>query len=235
MHKVVGIIAPSGDELAPIEKSMGAVVRTCRAGLEFLSGMLNGVKCVAVLSGVCKVNAAIAAQVLIDIYAVDAIIVCGVAGGMDRRLKIGDTAVTTEIAYHDVDDAILRDYHPFMKVPRFYADEHMVLLMREAVDAHEFEQPVYFGVVVTGEAFIETNGRAEINDRFKPLCVDMETAAAAHVCYVNKKPFAAIRSISDVEDNTGMATFEQNCAMAAERSTSVLKALLKRMSRENGI
>ena len=32
-----------------------------------------------------------------------------------------------------------------------------------------------------------------------------------------------------------MATFEQNCAMAAERSTSVLKALLKRMSRENGI
>ena len=174
MHKVVGIIAPSGDELAPIEKSMGAVVRTCRAGLEFLSGMLNGVKCVAVLSGVCKVNAAIAAQVLIDIYAVDAIIVCGVAGGMDRRLKIGDTAIATEIAYHDVDDAILRDYHPFMKVPRFYADEHMVLLMREAVDAHEFEQPVYFGVVVTGEAFIETNGRAEINDRFKPLCVDMK-------------------------------------------------------------
>ena len=51
MHKVVGIIAPSGDELAPIEKSMGAVVRTCRAGLEFLSGMLNGVKCVAVLIG----------------------------------------------------------------------------------------------------------------------------------------------------------------------------------------
>ena len=37
---------------------------------------------VALFSGVCKVNAAIAAQILIDTYKVDAIINAGTAGGL---------------------------------------------------------------------------------------------------------------------------------------------------------
>ena len=170
---------------------------------------------------------------LIDIYAVDAIICLRRCGRHDRRLKIGDTAIATEIAYHDVDDAILRDYHPFMKVPRFYADEHMVLLMREAVDAHEFEQPVYFGVVVTGEAFIETNGRAEINDRFKRFG-SIWKRRRQRMFAMRTETVCSIRSISDV-GTIRVWRRSSKTAPCCERSTSVLKALLKRMSRENGI
>ena len=54
-------------------------------------GRLCGVEVVAVVCGVCKVNAAIASQLLIDDFAVGAILNSGTAGGMDPRLRILDT------------------------------------------------------------------------------------------------------------------------------------------------
>ena len=50
--------------------------------LKFYDGQIDGVKVVALFSGVCKVNAAIAAQLLIDAFCVDMIINSGTAGGM---------------------------------------------------------------------------------------------------------------------------------------------------------
>ncbi|QAT43623.1 hypothetical protein [Aminipila luticellarii] len=41
--------------------------------------------------------------------------------------------------------------------------------------------------MATGEKFVWTK-RKEINEQFSPLCADMETAAVAHTCYVNKVP-----------------------------------------------
>ena len=49
-----------------------------------------------------QVNAAIAAQVLIDFFRVGAIINAGTAGGMDERRKVFDTVISTQAGYHDV-------------------------------------------------------------------------------------------------------------------------------------
>ena len=84
---------------------------------------------------------------------------------------------------------------------------------------------------MTGEAFITDEGRAEINARFAPLTVDMETAAMAHVCYVNRVPFAAIRSVTDTADHSGIGTFEENCARAAAVSAAVVLDVLRELTR----
>jgi len=90
-----------------------------------------------------------------------------------------------------------------------------------------FTQKIYFGKIVTGEAFISNEGREEIISKYNPLCVDMETASISHVCYVNKVPFIAIRSITDTEGNCGIETFEENCVSVAHNSINVLKRLLE--------
>lgn len=82
-----------------------------------------------------------------------------------------------------------------------------------------------------GEAFITDEGRAEINARFAPLTVDMETAAMAHVCYVNRVPFAAIRSVTDTADHSGMGTFEENCARASAVSATLVLDVLRELTR----
>ncbi len=57
----------------------------------------------------------------------------------------------------------------------------------------------------------------------------METTSIAHVCYANKMPFFAIRTMTDTEEYCGNNTFEENLEMAALKSISVMKDLLDKM------
>ena len=57
-------------------------------------------------------NAAIATQILIDTYHVNAIINSGTAGGIDSKVNVFDTVISTQVAYHDVSDNILTEFHP---------------------------------------------------------------------------------------------------------------------------
>ena len=60
---------------------------TEKSMLKFCEGIMKQVDVVAVYSGVCKVNAAVAAQLLIDVYHVDCIINGGTAGGMEESVQ----------------------------------------------------------------------------------------------------------------------------------------------------
>lgn len=226
----LGIIGPSEDEIMPFIKKIFDVKVKSLAMLNFYEGTYSNINVVALYSGVCKVNASIATQILIDKFDVSHIIVVGVAGGIDRQLRIGDTVIGTQIAYHDVEDGVLTDYHPWMDTSYFQADEYLLDCCRMSLANSDLIQSVYFGKIVTGEAFIAQSGREEIISRYKPLCVDMETAAIAHVCYVNQIPFLAIRSISDTEEESGIETFEENCADVSMHSIEVLSALLEQFA-----
>ena len=64
--------------------------------------------------------------------------------------------------------------------------------------------------------------RAEaVRAALHPLCVDMETAAIAHVCHANGIPFLAIRTITDLADTCGAEAFERNCRRAAQISAQL--------------
>lgn len=222
----VGIIGPSEDEIIPfIEKMENKKVESI-AMLKFYSGKFNNIDIVALYCGVCKVNAAIATQILIDKFNVTNVIVTGVAGGIDNRLSIGDTVISTEVAYHDVDDKILTEYHPWMDSIYFKCDSNFLTLSRKVLVENTFPQKIYFGKIVTGEAFISENGRKEIIEKYNPLCVDMETASIAHVCYANNIPFIAIRSITDTESECGIENFENNCESVVKNSINILEKVL---------
>ena len=223
----IGIIGPSEDEIIPFIEQMEVKKVESIAMLKFYSGKFNNIEVVALYCGVCKVNAAIATQILIDKFNVTNIIVTGVAGGIDNRLRIGDTVISTEVAYHDVDDEILTEYHPWMESNFFKCDNNLLTLSRKVMAENTFPQKVYFGKIVTGEVFISENGRKEIIEKLDPLCVDMETASVAHVCYANNIPFIAIRSITDTESECGIENFETNCESAANNSIYILGKLLR--------
>ncbi|EGT3617566.1 5'-methylthioadenosine/adenosylhomocysteine nucleosidase [Clostridium perfringens] len=222
----IGIIGPSVEEIMPFIENISAKKTSTFAMLNFYSGNFKGVDVVSLYCGVCKVNAAIAAQLLIDKFNVTHIIVTGVAGGIDTRLNIGDTVISTEVAYHDVEADILTQYHPWMKSIYFKVDNTLLEICKKVLHENTFNHEIYFGRIVTGESFITNNMREEIINKFNPLCVDMETGSIAHVCYANSIPFLAIRSITDTEDHSGVETFENNCQMASLNSINILEKVL---------
>ena len=202
----IGILCAGDDELAPFLPLLDRRSVRRQAMLTIHEGWISGVPAAALYSGVCKVNAAIAAQVLIDSCRVEAIINAGTAGGIDPSISIFDTVISTETAYHDVAEDILTEA------------------------AQDSGRPVRFGRMVTGEAFLSGPGTEAVRSAFHPLCADMESAAVAHVCHANGIPFLSIRTITDSADRSAAACFEENCRRASEIAAQVTHALLKRLA-----
>lgn len=225
---LVGIICASDTELEPFLKYINFVKITKKSMLEFYEGAIDNVKVVAVYSGVCKVNAAVATQILIDFFGVDIVINAGTAGGMNEQVELFDTVVGEFTAYHDVADDILTEFHPWLKSIYFKADDRLLEIIKELKDT--LSHPILFGKIVTGEKFITDEGRNSINKKFNPLAVDMETASIAHVCYVNNIPFISIRTITDTVTHKGIENFEKNCEHASYISSNIVVSVINKLS-----
>lgn len=229
MDYKIGIICAGDREVEPFLPWISECTISEKAMLKFYAGTIEDQEIVTLFSGVCKTNAAIATQILIDTYGCNVIINAGTAGGISKEIKLFDTVVSTETAYWDVSEEILTEFHPWMESIYFKADQTLIDLTKKAVSEFNHTR-VYFGRLITGESFIEDNNRTEINQNFSPLSVDMETASIAHVCYVNQIPFIAIRTITDSVDHIGADEFEINCCKASQLSAQLVKDLLKELS-----
>ena len=227
MKMRIGILCAGDSEVVPFINMLDEYIITEKAMLKFYEGKIEGIDIVTLFTGVCKVNAAIATQILIDTYGCNIIINAGTAGGMDDSLKIFDTVISNEVAYYDVDDDILTEFHPWLDSIYFKADERLLNLAKKAITNFNTNYNIVFGRMVTGEKFIEDERREFINIKYEPLSVDMETASVAHVCYVNKIPFIAIRTITDTSSHSGIDEFEKNCDKASQISANLVKAMLR--------
>lgn len=229
----IGIICAGDSEVEPFLTHLQNSRISKKAMLEIYEGTIDGVPVVTLFSGVCKVNAAIATQILIDTYHVNAIVNSGTAGGMDSKVDIFDTVVSTQVAYHDVSDNILTEFHPWLSSVYFDADSHLLDLSSKSTQHNETNHAVHFGKMVTGEQFIEDSMRDEINSKYAPLSVDMETGSIAHVCYVNHIPFIAVRTITDTATHSGVDNFERNLEKASGISKDIVLGLLKEIREES--
>ena len=225
MYKKIGIICASTEELAPFLPHIENDRTSEKAMLCVHEGSIAGVPVAALFCGVCKVNAALAAQMLIDNYGVDLIINAGTAGGIDRSITVFDVVAGSSVAYHDVAEGVLTQFHPWKKSVWFDTAPELLEAVRKA--GEKTGKDIHIGRMVTGEAFITDEGREHIKENFAPLSVDMETTAMAHVCFANKIDFIAVRVITDTEDCKGLGSFELNLRHASKISAEVTIALLE--------
>ena len=147
--------------------------------------------------GIGKVNAALGAQRMINEFHPDVIISSGCAGGNGDDINVQDVVVSTELCYHDVYCGTAIDnttqYGQVQGMPvRFKADPW--LLKKSG------ELRVHQGLIVTGDWFVDSKEKMrEIIGHFpEAKAVDMESAAIAQACYINKVPFISFRIISDI-------------------------------------
>ena len=95
--KTIGIIGAMEVEVAILKEKMEDVRIIKKASMDFYEGILAGKKVVVVRSGIGKVNAGICAQILADVFSVDAIINTGIAGSLNKNINIGDIVLSTDV------------------------------------------------------------------------------------------------------------------------------------------
>ena len=212
----IGILCACERELRPYLADIQNTIVTEYAMRKFYSGRINGLDVVAVYSGCGKINAAITAQQLIDKFEVGSIIFSGIAGGLTDNINIFDTIVCTSSEFRDTNNEIYSDF-PIMESPVFYADQGLLGIARRV--AERADRNIHFGLTTTGDIFTK-------NISPDALCIDMETAAAAHTCYMCNVPFIAIRSISDNDTDKGQEAINRNFDNAAWRSYCFVKEMI---------
>lgn len=215
--KKIGILCATAKEVNPYLSTIEIKKASEYAMHCFCNGLIAGTEVIAVYSGCGKINASITAQLLIDRYQVDAVIFSGIAGGMKEELEVFDTVVCTASVFHDTDNEIYTDFS-VMKEPVFYSDDRLTALAKEA--AGRIGRKIHFGVATTGDRYMEP---------IHPdaLCIDMETAAVAHACYLNRIPFIAVRSISDNDKEAGQEAINRNYDKAVQRSYQFVSEMLE--------
>ena len=101
--KKIGIIFAMQEELIELKNILNITNEFRIFELTFYKGNINNINYILVESGVGKVNAARATQILIDNFDVDYIFNIGVAGGVDSSLSVLDIVVGTKLVQHDFD------------------------------------------------------------------------------------------------------------------------------------
>lgn len=101
--KTVAVIGAMEQEIELLREMMENVKAVSFGRFSAYEGELAGKRMVLALSGIGKVNAAVATAWLIRQFAPDCVINTGSAGGLGKGLKVGDVVIGTETEHHDVD------------------------------------------------------------------------------------------------------------------------------------
>ena len=232
---MIGIIGAMDEEVAMLKEKLTEVQVETKAAMDFYKGKLEGKDVVVVRSGIGKVNAAMCAQILADVYHADHVINTGIAGSLKAEINIGDIVLSTDALQHDM-DAQAFGYEPG-QIPRvdtlsFKADEKMIALAKECCEKVNPEIGVFTGRVVSGDQFISDNGtKAALVKDYDGYCAEMEGASMAQVATLNKIPFVIIRAISDKADDSAPVAYETFEEQAIVHTVKLLAAMFLKMSK----
>lgn len=221
-----GLLYAMEKEAAPYLRRYQVQKCVRAAGMAFYELSEKQIVCVG---GVGKVNAAMAAQLLIDRFQIELLINAGCAGAL-TQLPAGTLVLGTDCVQHDVDTTLAGDPPGFVSTV-----ERVCFPCAGQKEAQGFfarqEYPAAAGVIATGDWFGRDYERARaVRDRYGALVCEMEACAAAQVCLRNEIPFQAFKVVTDhlFAENQN-EEYRQNFDGALERLSAALYDYLRWM------
>jgi adenosylhomocysteine nucleosidase len=247
-NRLLGVISALPEELAHLSDRSAEV--TTIAGLPFWRGRIAGREAVFVESGAGKVNAGVATVLLLDRFRCRALLMCGVAGGLDPDLGVGDVVVGTSNIQHDYgmekEDRFVHiqpGSRPSLGqdfTPGYPVEEALVERLREsvaglaldplpeAVGAGRRTPVVRFGAILTGDSFVNSDRtRRRLHETFQAQAVEMEGGAVAQVAarWGDDIPVVNVRCLSDLAGAESHLDFRAFLPVAARYASLVAHRL----------
>ena len=230
---MIGLISAMEEEII-LFRDRSEIAETVQvAGIDFHIGVLEGRNVVIVRSGIGKVNAAVATQILVDRFGVRAVIISGLAGSLVPALRRGDVVVSNIVVQHDVDltsfgrraGEIRADVSRFLE-----ADAALVHAAAEAFERCHDQQAgrsLVVGTIATGDVFVSDPSKSRwLQREFGAVAAEMEGGAVGQVCRMNGIPFVAVRVISDGGGEGAADEFRQFLSDASVTAFAIVSGML---------
>ena len=232
----IGIIGAMDEELIPIRAILSNLEKLEKGNRTFWHGEDYGNQIFLTRCDPGKVNAVIAAQQMIDLFSVDAIFNMGSSGALAPELEVGDLVIASEFIQHDILMSNETGQMQFRTQQVFKAHPHLTQMAVAIAQTTELtplgghSPKTYTGRILTGDQFIGKLEKArELWNTHHGLCTDMEAAAIAHTCEVNKVPFLCIRAMSDKANHSAVVSFTDFLVGATANYGKIFERILKQI------
>jgi adenosylhomocysteine nucleosidase len=244
-ERVIGIMSAMPEEIRGVEELLNDRQQQEVGMRTYYSGTINGIKAVVVFSRWGKVAAATTVATLIQKFNVTELIFTGVAGGISPNLQIGDIVIGTRFIQHDMDarPIIARYELPLHNIVYLESNSERNVIAGKAVNyllenkhLHEVirihSPKVLSGTIASGDKFFSVREDKEelLKNLPSVLCVEMEGAAVAQVCYEYDIPYTILRTISDTADEKSVVDFPSFIEHIASRySVEIVKNMFRQL------
>lgn len=243
----VGVLCAIPQEFAFLADNLANAEITERAGMAFHAGRLDGHRVVLARAGMGKVNAAIAATLLIERFGCRVLLFSGIAGGLDPKLSIGDVVIAEHVVQHDAGYTSEEGFVVYQAghLPFFSpheglghaVDDALMARVRAAladltlnpISAAGSDRPprLHFGRVLTGDQFVNSETlRERLFRELGGAAVEMEGAAMAQACNAFGVPWLVVRALSDLAGSESHFDFRQFVDEVSLSSALIVRRLL---------
>ncbi len=229
--QAIGIIGAIPQEVNGIIESLQNVTTTEIANRTYYQGTIAKQNVVVVYSRIGKVAAATTVTTMLLKFNISKVIFIGVAGAIHNDVKVGDVVVASNLIQYDMDVSPLRPKFEIPLLNKTFFETNLAwssrlvkqiqsILVPEVlntlispVELAKFEitnPKVHYGLIASGDQFFSTIEQKDNLQQALPqvMCVEMEGAAVAQVCYELGKDFTVIRTISDNANSHASFSFQ---------------------------
>jgi adenosylhomocysteine/aminodeoxyfutalosine nucleosidase len=227
----IGIMGAMREEIEPILELVTEIdTEIDYANNKYYKAKYNNYELVIAYSKIGKVNSALTAATMIEKFNIDLMLFSGVAGAINKNLKIGDLIIATKLCQHDLD--ITAFGHPYGYVPEskvfVESDERLNNIAKKV--AKKLNVKLLEGIIATGDQFIADNEKKEwIRKTFNADALEMEGASVGFVCDALDIPFFILRAISDSADMDAGFDFDKFLEGSAKNSAKFLIEMLEEL------
>jgi adenosylhomocysteine nucleosidase len=251
MIRRIGIVGAMPEEIDGIVSLLIDKHEVKKGMRTYYLGTINGVEVVVVFSRWGKVASATTVTHLIVEFGITQLYFTGVAGAINQELNIGDIIIASSLVQHDLDARpIMKQFEiPLLGKTELYSPKEMLdksffeikklektrqllqLLSVEQQKMFSISNPkIFLGKIASGDKFFANSEDKENLLKVLPdvLCVEMEGAAVAQVCFEYDIPFVVIRTISDAANESSPVDFKEFVSQVASKfGVAIILALIK--------
>ena len=242
------------EEVNGIEHLLTGVTEYTHGMRTYYNGHLNGIETVVVFSRWGKVAAAATVSTLILEFKITELIFTGVAGAIHHELKIGDIVIGKRLIQHDMDARPIMKRHEIPLLGTGYIDspaaqietaqkaisafintqEFISEISKDELSKFGITKPnLFIGDIASGDQFFSNEAQKHqlLAELPSILCVEMEGAAVAQVCYEYEIPFTIIRTISDTADEHSEINFPEFITeVSSKYSIAIVRDIFKTLN-----
>ncbi len=194
---MIGIIAAMEDEMSLLKEKMNTDSATIICGIKFYEGIIGTKEVVLCSSGVGKVNSAMAATILIEVFNCDLIINTGIAGGING-VNTKDIIIAKELCYSDVDaTAFGYQYGQVPGMPFKYIPNPTTILKLKTI-FNKLNINYKEACVYSADSFVSKLEQLKNVDINILSIAEMEGTSIAQVCVRSGVDFIVLRYVSDI-------------------------------------